>query len=86
MRSAMADAVAIAAVVISALALVATVVLAIFTHLAQRRDRAHVEALAVRVRKEEQQDSLAEQREQRLQALELRYAEVAAPAMAQVSS
>jgi hypothetical protein len=81
----MADATAIAAAVISALALVATVVLAVFTHLAQRRDRAHVEALAARVRKGEQQASLAQRQEQRLQALELRYAEVAAPAMAQVT-
>lgn len=81
----MADAVAISAAVISALALLATVVLAVFTPLAQRRDRTHVEALAARVRKEEQQNSLAEQQEQRLQALEVRYAEVAAPAMAQVT-
>ena len=55
MRSAMADAVAIAAAVIPALALVATLFLAVFTHLAQRRGRARVEALAARVRKEEQQ-------------------------------
>jgi hypothetical protein len=81
----MANTVAIAAVVISALSLLSTVVLAIVTRLAQRRDRAHVEALAARVRKEEQQASLAQRQEQRLQALELRYAEVAAPAMAQVT-
>ena len=81
----MANTVAIAAVVISALSLLSTLVLAIITRLAQRHDRAHVEALAARVRKEEQQTSLAQRQEQRLQALEVRYAEVAAPAMAQVT-
>jgi hypothetical protein len=81
---AMADAIAIAAVIISALAIVATVVLAIVTRTSQKHDSARIEALAARVRQEEQQESLAVRQEQRLQALEVRYAEIAAPAMAQV--